>query len=196
VSKLDTSQGADGKEYPRKVRPVAIIYAATEKAERQIRQDVEMVGAEVLAEKLSSGVAKSLLDAKRQAVREQVKEAPTLEGEPEEVQCLIMNNTRRRQLSRDEVDAIIGYWLKHFPRRSNNWIAEDIGVSDMTVEAKRQEMESASQIRKVDSVEGKDGKTYPRTKRRRSQPKTEPDDEATLPKAELFGIPVWFDRVR
>jgi ParB/RepB/Spo0J family partition protein len=98
-------------------------------------------------------------------------EVPCIIGEftdeREEVRCLVMNNARRRQLSREEVDAIIEYWLANYTGRSNNWIASDLGVSDMTVEKKRQEMESTSQIRKLDKLEGKDGRVRPRTQPKR-----------------------------
>lgn len=91
-------------------------------------------------------------------------------SELEEVRCLVMNNVQRRQLSREELDNVIRYWLANYTGHSNKRIADEIGVSDHTVEAKRQEMESTSQIAKLDKLEGRDGKLRPRT-----QSKREPD---------------------
>jgi hypothetical protein len=108
-----------------------------------------------------------------------------------------LNNVHRRQLNREEIDAVIGYWLKRFPRHGNKRIADDIGVSHHTVEEKRVELEAVGQIAKLDKYEGKDGKLYPRAKTKRSASKAEPAEEpedTTSPHAELYGVPVWFDR--
>jgi len=65
---------------------------------------------------------------------------------------------------------------------------------------KRGELESIGEIRQYDTLETSDGRMYPRQRKsaKKPAPKAEPDDEreVTPPKAELFGIPVWFDRVR
>jgi ParB/RepB/Spo0J family partition protein len=109
-------------------------------------------------------------------------EVPCIIGEftdeREEVRCLVMNNARRRQLSREEIESIIGYWLANYTHHSNRRIAEEIGVSHVTVEAKREQMETGGQIDHLDKLEGADGKSYPRSK-----PKREPitnSDKAPL----------------
>ncbi len=56
------------------------IFASSAKAENKAHKDIESIGVERLAEKLATGEAKTLTDAKRQDVREKVKDMPTLEG--------------------------------------------------------------------------------------------------------------------
>lgn len=92
-------------------------------------------------------------------------------NEPEEVRCLVMNNVQRRQLDRQEIEAVIKYWLKAFTDHSNRRIADEIGVDHKTVESKRVELEGTGEIPQLDKLEGKDGKIRPRTQpRRESRP--------------------------
>jgi FixJ family two-component response regulator len=69
-----------------------------------------------------------------------------------------MNNTQRRQLSREEVKKVTEYWLINCTGYTNKRIADEIGTTDKTVEKKRQEMESVSEIPKLDKLEGRDGR--------------------------------------
>lgn len=110
---------------------------------------------------------RAAIDAGLKAVPAEVR---TFADEPEEVRCLVMNNVQRRQLSREEVSNVIAYWLANFTHHSNKRIADEIGVDDETVEAKRQTMEATSEIRKLDKLEGKDGKLRPRTVSRKPPP--------------------------
>ena len=52
--------------------------------------------------------------------------------------------------------------LKRYPERSDNWIAQDTGVSDKTVSKYRNDLESGSEIPTLEKLIGKDGKEYPR----------------------------------
>ena len=60
----------------------------------------------------------------------------------------------RRQLNREQKRQIIADQLKRHPEKSNNAHAHEIGVSDMTVRSVRDELESTSQIRKLDKTVG------------------------------------------
>lgn len=100
------------------------------------------------------------------------------EDEAEEVRMLVMNNTQRRQLSREEMERVITYWLVRYAERSNNWIASDLGVSKNTVEEKRRELESTCQIDKLDKLQGRDGKERPRTQKPRKAPEEAVADDS------------------
>ena len=52
-------------------------------------------------------------------------------------------------------------------RRSDSWLAKDIGCSDMTVRQVREELEATSQIGKLDVLVGEDGKERPRRQKPR-----------------------------
>ncbi len=52
----------------------------------------------------------------------------------------------------------VEYWLLNCTGYTNRRIADEIGTTDKTVEAKRQEMESTGEIRQLDRLEGKDGR--------------------------------------
>jgi hypothetical protein len=58
----------------------------------------------------------------------------------------------------------VEYWLLNCTGYTNRRTADEIGVSHVTVEDKRQKMESVGQIDQLDKLEGKDGKMYNRTK--------------------------------
>lgn len=52
--------------------------------------------------------------------------------------------------------------LRRHTERSNNWIAQDCGISDHTVGDIREELESTSQIAKLLKLLSRDRKWYPR----------------------------------
>lgn len=68
--------------------------------------------------------------------------------------------------SRKEKRSAIAAYLKAWPERANGWIAEELRVDDATVRDVRGDLEAVSEIRKLDKFQGKDGKWYPRTKKR------------------------------
>ena len=70
-------------------------------------------------------------------------------------------NLVRRHLTQDQRRELIKDQVRDTPEQSNNRIADALGVSDMTVAAVRDELESGSQIGNVDQRVGKDGKSYP-----------------------------------
>lgn len=74
----------------------------------------------------------------------------------------LANLKQGKNLNRTERRTVIEVMLKLHPERADNWIAEDVGASDHTVRAIREELETASQIAKLDKVWGRDGKVYPR----------------------------------
>lgn len=49
-------------------------------------------------------------------------------------------------------------YIKLYAERSDNWLAEDLGTTDMTVKAQRDELEQAGQVPKLGTSRGKDGK--------------------------------------
>lgn len=102
------------------------------------------------------------------------------EDEREETLALVMANIRRRHLTREERRGVIAEMLKLYPEKSNNQHAKEIGVSDMTVKAVRQELEATSQIRKLDKTVGADGRERTTTPRRQEREDAIPpasDDE-------------------
>ena len=84
-------------------------------------------------------------------------------------------NLARRHLSQQGKRELIEAQLKETPEASNNSIALMLGVSDMTVRSVRQELESTSQIRKLDKTKGADGKDRPA--KREPKPAPEPPAE-------------------
>jgi hypothetical protein len=68
-------------------------------------------------------------------------------------------NLARRQLTVEQKRTYIANLLKAFPERSNNSIAGIAGVSDHTVASIRATLETTSQIAKLSSRIGADGKT-------------------------------------
>jgi ParB-like chromosome segregation protein Spo0J len=70
-------------------------------------------------------------------------------------------NLNRRHLSREARRGLISEQLRETPERSNNQIAEGLGVSDHTVRAVRDDLEATSQIAKLEKTVGKDGKERP-----------------------------------
>lgn len=94
--------------------------------------------------------------------------------EREEVGVMIASNIKRRSLTRKQKAAVIEEYIKLYAERSDNWIAEDLGLHNETVTAKREELEEKGQLTETVSLQGKDGKIYPR---KRPKPKVEPEPE-------------------
>ena len=93
---------------------------------------------------------------------------------------------QRRQLSRAEVDRVLEYWLKRHTKRSNPWIAQDLGIGKNRVEEKRRELESSKSIELAEKTEGRDGKSYPRRSAPRSPKPGLPDTSPlTFPAPDL-----------
>ncbi|NLP64359.1 ParB N-terminal domain-containing protein [Paraburkholderia sacchari] len=93
-------------------------------------------------------------------------------------------NTARRMLTREQRRALIADQLKDTPDCSDNAIAKDLGVSDMTVGKVRADLESTSQIMKLAARQGADGKT-----RKQPAKKTAP----TVATVDAGEIPVKMD---
>lgn len=74
----------------------------------------------------------------------------------------LVNLKHGKNLNRAERRKVIEVMLKLHPERADNWIAEDVGISDHTVRAVREELESISQIAKCSTLQTKDGRKYPR----------------------------------
>ena len=72
----------------------------------------------------------------------------------------IKANCLRRQLSRQQKRELIEVELRRNPRQSNSMLAEIFGVDDKTIAAYRRELEFTSDIPKLESFVGKNGKTY------------------------------------
>lgn len=83
--------------------------------------------------------------------------------EREEVRHLVMNNVRRRQLSRAEVNSVVAYYLINFTHWADRRISEEVGASHPTVRKQRLHLEAAGKIYQVPLLEGADGKLYPRS---------------------------------
>jgi ParB-like chromosome segregation protein Spo0J len=70
-------------------------------------------------------------------------------------------NLARRHLNQQQRRALIADELRERPSRSNNQIAQALGVSDTTVGAVRTQLEATSQIGKLKTTVGADGKARP-----------------------------------
>ena len=131
--------------------------------------------------------------------------------EREEVGAMIASNLKRRQLTRKQKAEVVAEYIKLYAERSDNWIAEDLGVSENTVRGQRDELEATSQVEKLGKLQGKDGKERPRKQPRKqrevaeqvvSKPGLKQDtpqeidsflyepDELELKTAELVGLSV------
>jgi hypothetical protein len=91
--------------------------------------------------------------------------------EEQKIQLAYELNATGRQLSAEEVVEVRGragrrkaveISLKQSPHMADNWHAQQTGVSDKTIRGIREQMETASEIPKLDKFTGADGKTYPR----------------------------------
>lgn len=83
-------------------------------------------------------------------------------------------NLARRHVTTEQRRQVIVDQLLDTPERSNNWIAQALGVSDTTVGTVRRELEASSQIGKMEKTVGADGRT-----RTASRPPAEDDVEST-----------------
>jgi hypothetical protein len=72
----------------------------------------------------------------------------------------IKANCLRRQLSRQQKRELIEAELRRNARQSNSMLAEIFGVDDKTIAAYRRELEFTSDIPKLESFVGKNGKVY------------------------------------
>jgi ParB/Sulfiredoxin domain len=75
-------------------------------------------------------------------------------------------NMQRRHLSREQKRQVVAAKLKESPEWTDTRIAHLLGVSDKTVRSVREEQEAVSEIPKLDTLIGADGKEYPRTRKR------------------------------
>lgn len=84
-------------------------------------------------------------------------------------------NMARRQLNREQKQALTREQLKETPEKSDRQIAAELGVSQPTVSAQRKKMEENGELIKVISSVGADGKTRPRQVERKPAPKPVPE---------------------
>jgi ParB-like chromosome segregation protein Spo0J len=97
-------------------------------------------------------------------------------------------NIARRQLSTKDKRDLIDAELRENPSDSDNAIAKRLGVSDKTVAARRQKLQSGSEFPNPSKRTGRDGKPQSATKRtRRRRQKPAQDAEADNSGQELPG---------
>lgn len=119
----------------------------------------------------------------------------------EEIEVNVMQGTRQaaeeyaatanlqhgKPLTRAERRKAVERMLMLHTKRSDRWIAEDMGVSKNTVAKYREELEAGGQIDQVDKFIGKDGKEYPREvphpKRDEQPPDEQKQPQETAPTA-------------
>jgi hypothetical protein len=89
-----------------------------------------------------------------------------LSGNGDEYDFVIGANIQRRHLTSDQKRELIAKVLKARPEQSNNAIAEQVKVDDKTVAKVRTELESTSEIPKLEKTIGKDGKARKQPKKR------------------------------
>ena len=70
-------------------------------------------------------------------------------------------NMARRQLDQAGRRALIADQLRETPERSNHWVAKQLGVDDKTVASVRADLQTTSEIPKLDRTLGADGKYRP-----------------------------------
>jgi ParB-like chromosome segregation protein Spo0J len=70
-------------------------------------------------------------------------------------------NLSRRHLTREQRRQLIEDQLRETPERSDNQIADALGVDDKTVAKRRQHLEATSEIPKLERTVGADGKSRP-----------------------------------
>ena len=71
-------------------------------------------------------------------------------------------NMARRQLNREQKQALIREQLRETPEKSDRQIASGLGISHHTVNAQRQQLEETGQIAQLETTMGADGKERPR----------------------------------
>lgn len=78
--------------------------------------------------------------------------------------------------------------LKRHTERSNNWIAQDCGISDVTIASIREDLESTSQIGKLNILTGRDGKQRPRKVSLPEKPEPEPVETVKLYHGDMLEV--------
>jgi 16S rRNA G966 N2-methylase RsmD len=76
--------------------------------------------------------------------------------------ALYANLRHGKPPNRKERTTIAEGLLHLHTERSDNWLAEDVGISKNTIASIRERLETACQIDNLDVLVGKDGKQYPR----------------------------------
>jgi len=84
--------------------------------------------------------------------------------------------------------------LRRHTERSNNWIAQDCGISDHTVGDLRSGLESASHIAKLTELQGRDGKWYPRAMPKTEEKEPEPVETVRLYRGDMLQVLPQLDR--
>lgn len=92
-------------------------------------------------------------------------------SEQQKLDYSLMVNTTRRQLTREQKQALIRQQLRQTPEKSDRQIAELVGVDNSTVSRNRQKMEETGQLLQCNSSIGADGKIRPRKPVTLYQPK-------------------------
>lgn len=120
------------------------------------------------------------VEAAKRLGREEI-EAEVKEGTKQDAEewAAMANLTHGKPLTRAERRKAVERKIKLHPERANNWIAQDMGVSENTVKKYREELEAGSQIANLNYFVGKDGKKYPRKDAPHSKKDEQPPDEAT-----------------
>jgi hypothetical protein len=92
---------------------------------------------------------------------------------------VISMNVHRRHLDQQQKRDLIEKLLRETPEHSDNRIADAVGVSDKTVTAVREKLESTSEIPKLDRTIGKDGKSRPAKQKKKKRELPEPKPKPT-----------------
>ena len=87
------------------------------------------------------------------------------ESDEHRMQVRVSLNVARRQLNTQQKRVVIEAYLKRDPAISNHYLGEMLGVSENTVKSVREELESTSQIAKLERFRGKDGKVRRKNRR-------------------------------
>lgn len=89
------------------------------------------------------------------------REVRQFSSDSEKYELAIRLNCRRRQLSREQRQALIEVYLRCDPQIADNCLADVIGVSQNTVAKVRARLLATFQIEKFDKLRGRDGKERP-----------------------------------
>lgn len=104
------------------------------------------------------------------------------EAEKMEVAAAV-NAKRRSHLNGKQKRVVIAKYLKADAEIADNYLGELLGVSKNTVADVREELEAVGQIDKLTMLRGKDGKFYPREKRKRkTRPSKKPSEQGDADK--------------
>lgn len=98
--------------------------------------------------------------------------------ERSEIFIAITLNSNRKHFTKEQRHTMLTFALLNFPEKTDALIARELmnnAVSDKTVARRRAELESVSEIPKLDYLEGADGKMYPATKPRAASSKPRDD---------------------